>query len=173
MTEWWQPEVASGDHLVQAPVKQVHLEQMVWNHTQARLNISREDSTTSMGSLFQCSDTLSIKTFFLIFIWNFLCFYLCLLPLVLPLGRSAMKSVWLCLLHTHPQILLSIDNICSQFPPLQAKQAQLLEAFFLREMLQAHKSPFPVVPCLSWSGEFRAGHSPSDVASLGQSRWGG
>ena len=39
------------------------------------LNISREaDSTTSLGSLFQCSVTLRGKKFFLMFRWNFLCF---------------------------------------------------------------------------------------------------
>ena len=48
------------------------------------LNISREgDSTTSLGSLFQCSITLRVKKFFLTFSWSFLCFSLCLLPLVL------------------------------------------------------------------------------------------
>jgi len=41
------------------------------------LNISREgDSTTSLGSLFQCSVTLRVKKFFLMFRWNFLCFIL-------------------------------------------------------------------------------------------------
>ena len=47
-------------------------------------NISREgDSTTSLGSLDQGSVTLRGKKFFLIFSWNFLCFSLCPLPLVL------------------------------------------------------------------------------------------
>ena len=50
------------------------------------LNISREgDSTTSLGSLFQCSVTLRGKKFFLMFRWNFLCFSLRPLPLVLLL----------------------------------------------------------------------------------------
>ena len=39
------------------------------------LNISREgESTTSLGNLFQCSITLKVKKFFLMFSWNFLCF---------------------------------------------------------------------------------------------------
>jgi len=51
------------------------------------LNISREgDSTTYLGSLFQCSVTLRGKKFFLMFRRNFLCFSLCPLPLVLSLG---------------------------------------------------------------------------------------
>jgi len=57
------------------------------------LNISREgDSTTSLGSLFQGSITLRGKLFFLMFSWNFLCFSLCPLPLVLSLG-TAEKSL--------------------------------------------------------------------------------
>ena len=43
------------------------------------LNISREESTTSLGNLFQCSITLRGKKFFLTFRQNFLCFSLCLL----------------------------------------------------------------------------------------------
>jgi len=47
------------------------------------LNISREgDSATSLGSLFQCSVTLRGKKFFPMCRWNFLCFSLCLLPLL-------------------------------------------------------------------------------------------
>ena len=53
------------------------------------LNISREgDSTTPLGSLFQCCVTLREKKFFLMFSWNFLCFSLCPLPLVLSLGTT-------------------------------------------------------------------------------------
>ena len=52
-------------------------------------SISREgDSTTSLGSLGQGSITLRVKKFFLMFSWNFLCFSLCPLPLVLPLGTT-------------------------------------------------------------------------------------
>jgi len=53
------------------------------------LNISREgDSTTSLGSLFQCSVTLRGKKLFLVFRWNFLCLSLCPLPLVLSLDTT-------------------------------------------------------------------------------------
>jgi len=62
------------------------------------LNISREgDSTTSLGSLCQCSVTLRGKKFFLMFRQNFLCFSLCPLPLVLSLGtteKSLAPSSW-------------------------------------------------------------------------------
>jgi len=53
------------------------------------LNISREgDSTASLGSLGQGSITLRGKKFFLMFSWNFLCFSLCPVPLVLSLGST-------------------------------------------------------------------------------------
>ena len=53
------------------------------------LNISSEgDSTTSLGNLFQSSVTHTVKRFFLIFRWNFLCISFCPLPLVLSLGTT-------------------------------------------------------------------------------------
>ncbi|NXN56925.1 ARMC4 protein, partial [Rynchops niger] len=57
------------------------------NASRRVLKISREgDSTTSLGSLFQCSVTLTVKKFFRVFERNFLCSNLCPLPLVLSLG---------------------------------------------------------------------------------------
>ena len=35
------------------------------------------DSTASLGSLFQCSVTLTVKKFFPMFVWNFLCSGFC------------------------------------------------------------------------------------------------
>ena len=59
------------------------------------LNISREgDSTTSLGSLFQCSITLRGKKFFLMFRRNFLCFSLCPLPLVCVKCMYVCVCVW-------------------------------------------------------------------------------
>lgn len=61
------------------------------------LNISWEgDFTTSLGSLCQCSDTLTVK-FFLTLIWNFLCSSLCPLLFVQSLGsaeKSLVPSIW-------------------------------------------------------------------------------
>ena len=52
------------------------------------LSISREgDSTTSLGSLFQCSAIHEVKKFFLIFRWNLLCSSLCPLPLIIISGH--------------------------------------------------------------------------------------
>ena len=65
------------------------------------LNISREgDSTNSLGSLGQGSVTLRGKKFFLSFSWNFLCFSLCPLPLVLSLDHPHQPGNLLLLLGT-------------------------------------------------------------------------
>jgi len=83
-------EGTSGDHLVQ-PLCQSRFTQSRLHRTMSRqvLSISREgDSTNPLGSLFQCSVTLKVKKFFLMFSWNLLCFSLCPLPLVLLLGTT-------------------------------------------------------------------------------------
>jgi len=80
----------SGDHPVQPPCRS-RVTQSRLHRTAARwvLNISREgDSTASLGSLGQGSVTLTGKKFFLVFSWNFLCFSLCPLLLVLSLGTT-------------------------------------------------------------------------------------
>ena len=56
------------------------------------LNVSREgEPTTSLGILLQCSVTLRVKKFFFMFSWNFLCFSLCPLPLVLGTTEKSMR----------------------------------------------------------------------------------
>ena len=77
-------------HLVQPSCQsRVIYSRLHRNFSRRVLNISREgDSTTSLGSLPQCSVTLRGKKFFLMFRWNFLCFSLCPLPLVLSLGTT-------------------------------------------------------------------------------------
>ena len=65
--------------------KQGHLQQAAQHHVQPGLNISREgDSTTSLGSLFQGSDTLRGKKFFLMFRRN-----------IYMLGRSFLPPLYL------------------------------------------------------------------------------
>lgn len=62
------------------------------------LSISREGvSIDSLGSLLQCSATLSAKKFLLMFRWNFPCSTLCPLQLVLLMGttkKSLASSIW-------------------------------------------------------------------------------
>ena len=77
-------------HLVQPPCQsRVTCSRLHRTLSRRILNISREgDSTTSLGNLFQCSVTHRVKKFFLMFRWNFLCFILCPLLLVLSLGTT-------------------------------------------------------------------------------------
>ena len=77
-------EGTSVDHLAQPSCQsRVTYSRLHRNLSTRVLNISRKgDSTTSLGSLFQCSVTLRGKKFFLMFSWKFLCFSLC--PLIDP-----------------------------------------------------------------------------------------
>jgi len=83
-------EGTSVGHLVQPPCRsRVTYNRLHRTLSRQVLNISRKgDSTTSLGSLFQCSVTLRGKKFFLMFRQNFLCFSLCPLSLVLSLGTT-------------------------------------------------------------------------------------
>jgi len=83
-------EGSSVGHLVQPPCRsRVTYSRLHRTLSRQVLNISREgDSTTSLGRLFQCSITLRVKKFFFVLSWNFLCFSLCPLPLVLSLDTT-------------------------------------------------------------------------------------
>lgn len=80
------------------------------------LNVCREeDSTTSLGSLLQCSSTLNVKKFFLMLSWKFLWFSLWTLLLVLSLQCAPLKKVchppfgiWLWDIYIHQWDLLSV-----------------------------------------------------------------
>lgn len=78
-------------HLVQTLLKQGHLEpQNKLPRATPRwlLKISKQgESTTSLGNLFSCSVTSTVK-YFLMFRWNFLCSSLCPFSLVLALGAT-------------------------------------------------------------------------------------
>ena len=72
-------------------LKQVHYSNLYRKVSQQVLNIFREgDSTTSVGSLFLCSVTLTARKVFLMLIWNFLHSSFCLLPLVLILWHAGL-----------------------------------------------------------------------------------
>jgi len=65
---------------------QVHLEQAAQGHIPAGFEyLQRRRLHNTSG---QCSITLKVKKFFLMFSWDFLRFGLCLLPLVLSLGPT-------------------------------------------------------------------------------------
>ena len=100
--------------------KQGHLQQAAETLSRRILNISREgDSTASLGSLFQCSVTLRGKKFFLMFSWNFLCFSLCPLPLVLSVGTTE-KSLAPWKVRTHEQERIqTLWNERRRFLPLR------------------------------------------------------
>ena len=101
------------------------------------LNISREgDSTISLGSLFQCSVTLTVKNFFLMFIQNFLCSNLCPLPLVLLLWFYAPLRAWHHPIHLTStlQIFVRMDKIPLSFFS-RLNRAQVSQFFLTEEML--------------------------------------
>ena len=66
-------------------LKQVPYSRLHRKVSRQLLNASRGDSTTSLGTPFQCLITLTVKGFFLIFSWNFLCSSFCPLSPVLSL----------------------------------------------------------------------------------------
>lgn len=73
---------------VQPPAKAGSRQQVAQESIHVDLQYLRGESSTSPGSLSQCSGTLKLKKFFLVFVWNFLCSNLCPLSLVLLLGTT-------------------------------------------------------------------------------------
>jgi len=104
------------------------------------LNTSRDgDSTISLGSLFQCFITLSVKKFFLISSLNLLWCNLRPFPLVLLLVTGEKR-----LTATSPtsfQVAVDSEKVSPQPPLLQAKQAQFPRLLLLRLVLQTPHQP--------------------------------
>ena len=70
-----------------APAEAALPERAAHRHVQGGLNVPRAgDPTASLGSLFPCSGTLTVKKFSLLFRWGSLCCSLCPLPRALSLG---------------------------------------------------------------------------------------
>lgn len=92
-------------------------------------NISMDgDSTTSLGKQCQCSVNLIVKKCFLMFRGNFLCFYLCLLPLW-SYDWASLKRTWLCFYIP----FRCIDKIFPEPSLLQVEQSHLSHSFLTGE----------------------------------------
>jgi len=113
--------------------KQGHLQQAVQDNVQVGFEYlqGRRHLKPPLGSLFQGSVTLRGKKFFLMFRWNFLCFNLCPLPLVLLLGTTEKSGP--ILLTPTLKIFIGIYKIPSQSPLLQAEQAQPSQPFLMKD----------------------------------------
>ena len=93
ITELQGLERTSGCHWVQPSAKAVPYSKSHRKVSQRVSNVLRErDSTTFLGSLFQCSVTLKVSKFFLTFVWNLLCSSLCLLFPALLLGTTEKQA---------------------------------------------------------------------------------
>jgi len=70
-------------------LKQGHLEQAAQDHIQVGFErLQQRRHHNPFGQPVPVFHTLKVKKFFLMFTWNFLCFSLCPLPLVLSLGTT-------------------------------------------------------------------------------------
>ena len=117
------------------------LKQVPYNrsHRQASrrvLNISIEGDSTTLGNLFQCSITLTIKKFFLTLVWNFQCssfrpFTPC------PIAAYHQEPALIHLPHTSLQIFINIYQIPSQSSFPQAERSQVTQLFLIWEIFQA------------------------------------
>lgn len=99
-----------GDHIVQHLFsEQDQLKQVGWDSVQSCLSILNDgESTTSLGSLCQCLTAHTVKTpVFLLFKQNSLCFDLCSLLHVLPLGTTGPVSSFF----TLHRVFIHIDKV--------------------------------------------------------------
>lgn len=116
------------------------------------------DSTTSLGN--QCLVTPIMQNCFQIFRRNLLCFSLCLLPPVLPLGT--IQSLALSSLSSPFRLFLHISNSFPELSLLQAEQSQLSWPLFTGNKLQCISLPSAAqdaVACLCCKGTLLAhGH---------------
>ncbi|KAK4822235.1 hypothetical protein QYF61_011876 [Mycteria americana] len=94
------------------------------------------DSTTSLGSLFQCLTTLSVKKFFLTSNLNLPWLNLRPFPLVLLLVPWE-KRLDTHLTTTSFQVVVESNKVSPQHPFLQAKQPQLPQPLLIRLLLQS------------------------------------
>ena len=146
------------------------------------LYISKEGySTTSLGNLLLCCITFTIKNFFCMFVWNFLCSSFRPLLLVLSLHTTEKSLASSLCLPLPLRYLQTFIRSPPQSSFLQAEQIQVTPPFLIKEMLR----PFITFVELCWThsrrslcgffwtGEPRTGCSSLNVASPGKSRGGG
>lgn len=126
------------------------------------------DSMTSLGNLFQCCDTLSVK-FFLMLRWNLLCFSLWpLLPILLlsTTGKSLAPSSWhLPLSYLYVMMRSPLSLLYSTLHWSSARSISLCSRSLIIFVPSAGPSP-------SAPGGFCTWTQPSRCASLGLSRGG-
>lgn len=134
MTESLRLEWTSGGHTVQ-PLCQGKVTWSRWHRNASRwgLNVSRErGSTTSLGSLFQWSAALSVRKLFLMLRYQFLCFSLWPLLLILSMDTTE-KSL---APSPQPRPLRSLYALVrSCLSLLYTKQAWLCQSVLIRELL--------------------------------------
>ena len=93
------------------------------------LDIAKDrDSIVILGSLCQCSVTLTVKKCFLMFRGNLLCFILCPLPHVLSLGITG-KSLDPSIFTPSLQVFMYIGEISARTPSLLFLRAELSRIF--------------------------------------------
>ena len=113
----------------QAPYSRLHRWVSRWV-----LNISREgESITSLGSLFQCSITLTVKKFLCILVQNFLC---TTADSPCPVPTDCWKEAGHVLLTPTLKIFININQITSESSFLKAEQTQVAQPFLTGGMLQ-------------------------------------
>lgn len=94
-----------------------------------------EDFSTSLGNLFQCSATLTLKKMcFLVFWRNLLCLSLCPSSLVLSSGTT--EKTGSIFFMPSLQVFIYIDKITPELSLLQAGQSQPSWPFLIEQMVQ-------------------------------------
>ncbi|KAM9656645.1 uncharacterized protein ACIBXB_008917 isoform 1-T1 [Morphnus guianensis] len=111
---------------------------MFWSALSMRfLNTSRDgESTTSLGSLFQCLTTLSVKKFFLKIQSKPLFLQLEAISSC-PISRHLTEETSNHLTTTSFQVVVESDKVSPQPPFLQTKQPQFPQPLLIRLVLQA------------------------------------
>jgi len=130
------------------------------------------DSTNSPGNL--CQSSISVKNYFLMFIWHLLWFSLRPLPLDLSLGttrKSLSPSSPFTYLHTLTRFLPSLlFSRLNSLGSLRLSSYERCSCPVPSSSLWPFAGLSPACLCLSCTGEPRTGHNTTGVASSKLSR---